>query len=199
MAATIDYYFFTVSPYAYMGHRRLGEIARRHNATIRVCPMDAAKVFPVSGGVPLAQRPKQRQEYRMVELKRWRAFLDLPMNLQPKFFPAPGNDAARLIVAAAEQSQQQAFDLAGRVLAAVWERELNIADAATLSTLVTEAGLDAQRLATRAASDEIAARYDALTQEAIERQVFGAPTFFIDGEMFWGQDRLDFVERKLAS
>jgi len=198
MDKTIDYYFFANSPWTYLGHRRFGAIARAAGATIRVRPMDAAKVFPISGGLPLAKRAPQRVAYRMVELVRWRAHLGVEFNLEPKFFPVATDMAARLIVAADESSPGAAFDLAGRVLAAVWKEERNIADEATLLDLAREAGLAAAPLLERSKSAEIGARYDAFTQEAIERKVFGAPTYFYRDEPFWGQDRLDFLERALA-
>lgn len=198
MTRVIDYFLFPNSPYAYLGHARLGEIAQRHGAVIRVKPMDAAKVFPVSGGLPLAKRAPQRLAYRLVELTRWRDHLGVPLNLQPKYFPVAGDAAARLIVAAAELGDAAAFNLAGRVLRAVWAEDRNIADDATRRALATEAGLDAEALMARAASDVIGHRYDAFTQEAIDRQVFGAPTYFYGDQWFWGQDRLDFLERALA-
>ncbi len=80
----------------------------------------------------------------------------------------------------------------------VWAEERDIADAATLAQCASTSGLDAATLATRANAPDIAARYDGLTQEAIDRQVFGAPTYVVAGELFWGQDRLDFVARTLA-
>lgn len=198
MSKIVNYYFFPNSPFAYMGHARLVAIARGHGATIRVRPMDAAKVFPVSGGLPLGQRAKQRVAYRMTELKRWRDFLGLPMSVEPKFFPVAGNPAALLIIAAEEVSPAAALNLAGRVLAAVWEHDRNIADETTLIALANEAGLDGTALLARSKAPEIQARYDTYTQEAIDRQVFGAPTYVYNDELFWGQDRLDFLDRALA-
>jgi len=193
----IDYYLFAISPYAYMGHARLIDVARRHGASIRLKPIDATRVFPVSGGLPLGQRAKQRVAYRMTELKRWRDFLGLPMNVEPKYFPVASDGAARLIIAAEELSTTAALDLAGRVLKAVWEQERNIADEATLVALANEAGLDGAALLARSKAPEIQSRYYAYTQEAIDRQIFGAPTYVYHDELFWGQDRLDFLDRAL--
>jgi len=198
MEKIVDYYLFANSPYTYMGHRRFGEIARAAGASIRVRPMDAAKVFPVSGGLPLAKRAPQRQAYRLVELERWREHLGVALNLQPKFFPCATDAASRLIISAGETSDAAAFDLAGRVLAAVWTEERNIADEETLLAIASEAGQPGAALLARSKTDAIQARYDAFTQEAIERQVFGAPTYFFRDEPFWGQDRLEFLQRALA-
>jgi len=199
MNRQIDYYVFVNSPYTHLGHRRLGEIARARDAAIRVRPMDAAKVFPVSGGLPLAQRAPQRRAYRLVELARWRDHLRVPMNIEPKFFPTATEAAARLIVAAEEVSSVAAFDLLGRVLAAVWLEQKNIADNETLMSLADAAALDGRALLARAQSEQVAQRYEQNTQQAIALQVFGAPTYIYRGELFWGQDRLDFLDRALAS
>ena len=88
--------------------------------------------------------------------------------------------------------------LSGAVFKAVWSEERNIADADVLAQLLSEQGLSADRQQ-QAASAEVAQRYAANTQQAIDNAVFGAPSYVVDGEMFWGQDRLDFVERKLAA
>ena len=194
----VDYYFTPVSPFTYMGHERFVAIARKHGASIAVKPVDLGKVFSVSGGLPLKQRAPQRQAYRMFELKRWREFLSMPLNLQPKFFPVPGDLASKWILAALERGTEDGLKLAGAVMRAVWVEERDVSDAATLSTIASEQGFDAGALAARAASADIGARYEALTQEAIERQVFGAPTFIYRDELFWGQDRLDFLDRALA-
>ena len=194
----VDYYFTPVSPFTYMGHERFVAIAKKHGASIAVKPVDLGKVFSVSGGLPLKQRAPQRQAYRMFELKRWREFLGMPLNLQPKFFPVPGDLASKWILAALERGTESGLKLAGAIMHAVWVEERDVSDAATLSAIAAEQGLNAGALAARAVSADIGTRYEALTQEAIERQVFGAPTFIYRDEPFWGQDRLDFLDRALA-
>jgi 2-hydroxychromene-2-carboxylate isomerase len=161
-------------------------------------PVDFGRIFAVSGGLPLAKRAAQRQAYRLVDLKRFSDWLGVPLNLQPKFFPVAGDDAARLIIAVREHDGgDAAMALSGRVMAAVWVEERDIASAATLAELLAEAGLDAVRL-DGLAQRAVQQRYADDTQRAIELGVFGAPSYVIDGEIFWGQDRLDFVERRLA-
>lgn len=197
MAKTVDYYVFLASPWAYLGSQRFADIARRHGAAVRIIPMAAAEVFPVSGGLPLAKRAPQRQAYRIVELKRWREFLGVPLNLQPSFFPMNEALAARLVIAAREAGQD-AVGLAHAMMRAVWAEDRNIADAEVLEQIVTETGLDPAKLFAAAESDAVQAEYARGTQQAIDANVFGAPSYVIDGEIFWGQDRLDFVDRALA-
>ena len=200
MGRTVDYYFAPQSPWAYLGHQRFADIARRAGARIRVMPIDlGGKVFPISGGLPLGQRAPQRQAYRLVELQRFSAHLGAPLNLKPQYFPVGGDDAARLIIAAdLHEGSDAAMALAGAVMAACWAQERNIADEKVLAQLLAEHGLPALVLE-KAHSQAVQERYDACTQAAIDAGVFGAPSYVIDGEIFWGQDRLDFVERVLAS
>jgi 2-hydroxychromene-2-carboxylate isomerase len=198
MPKTIDYFMTTISPWTYFGHDRFVAIAARHGAAIALKPMDLGKVFPVSGGLPLPKRAPQRQAYRLMELRRWRDYLGMPINFQPKFAAASSEPGIRWILAAAEQGTRAALDLAGAIMRARWAEERDIADEATLAEAAATLHLDAKALAARAAAPEIAARYEACTQEAIDRQVFGAPTYVYRDELFWGQDRLDFLDRALA-
>ena len=198
MSAAIDYYLTPISPYAYLGHARFAAIAAKHGATVAVKPVDFGQIFPISGGLPLPKRAPQRQAYRLVELKRWSGFLDLPMNLQPKHFPVPDIAAGRMIVAAGT-SGTDAMGLTGAILRAVWEEERDVSDPATLADIAGAQGFDAKALLAAVDAPETEARRQAFTEEAIAAQVFGAPTYVIGGELFWGQDRLDFVDRALAA
>lgn len=199
MPRTIDYFLAPQSPWTYLGHERFVRIAREAAAVVRVRPMDLGRIFPLSGGLPLARRAPQRQAYRLVELRRFSAHLGLPLTLHPRFFPVSGDPAARLIVAVDQQDgTEAALRITGAVLAAVWAQERDIASDEVLGQLLAECGLPAARLATSRAP-EVQQRYEAHTQAAIDAGVFGAPSYVIDGELFWGQDRLDFVQRKLSS
>ncbi len=199
MTVTVDYYFTPQSPWTFLGHARFAAMAKAANATVRVLPVDlGGKVFPVSGGLPLGQRAPQRQAYRLVEMKRFSERLGLPLNLKPKFFPVAGDDAARLIIAADQaDGSDAAMSLCAAVFRSVWVDELNIADAQVLAGLLAPLGVPASRLQ-EARSPDVQQTYEANTQRAIDAGVFGAPSYVIDGEIFWGQDRLDFVERRLA-
>ena len=198
MDKLIDYYMTPVSPYVYLGHERFVAIARKHRATIVVKPINLGVVFPVSGGLPLAKRAPQRQAYRLVELTRWSRYLGVPLNLNPAHFPVPADLASRFLLAALERSTDAALALALAMSRAVWTQERDISDAVTLQAISAECGGDAAALAARADAPDIAMRYAALTQEAIDRGIFGTPTYVYAGELFWGQDRLDFLDRALA-
>jgi 2-hydroxychromene-2-carboxylate isomerase len=199
MSLTVDYFLAPQSPWTYLGHQRFADIARAAGARVNVLPVDlGGKVFPVSGGLPLGQRAPQRQAYRFVELKRFAEHLALPLNLRPKYFPVSGDDAARLIIAVdLHEGSDAAMTLTGAVLRAVWAEERNIADAGELAAMLATCGLPARRL-DDARAPTVQARYEADTQRAIDIGVFGAPSYVIEGELFWGQDRLDFVQRRLS-
>ena len=199
MSITVDYFLAPQSPWTYLGHQRFADLTRAAAAHVNVLPIDlGGKVFPVSGGLPLGQRAPQRQAYRLVELQRFGEHLKLPLTLQPKYFPVPGDDAARLIIAVElHDGADAAMALTGAVLKAVWAQQRNIVDAQVLAALLGETGLALRRLED-AQLPAAAERYEANTQRAIQAGVFGSPSYVIDGEIFWGQDRLDFVQRRLA-
>ncbi len=198
MSLAIDYFLSPQSPWTYLGHERFAAIAARGGATINVLPVDLGRVFPVSGGLPLAKRAPQRQAYRLVELKRFSEHLGRPLNLHPRYFPVSGDDAAKLIIAVdVADGSAAAMKIAGAIMRGVWVEEKNIADPSVLQAMLEACGLTARRLED-SQSQSVHERYEQDSQRAIDGGVFGAPTFVIDGEMFWGQDRLDFVERRLA-
>lgn len=199
MRHTVDYFLAPHSPWMYLGHARFEALARETGAEVRVRPMDLAQIFPVSGGLPLPQRAPQRQAYRLVELRRFSEALGLPLNLQPAHFPVAGDPAALLITAvAAHDGTEAALRLTGAVARAVWAEERNIADPATLGELLQASGLSTDRLA-QSQDDATRAAYADNTRAAIEGNVFGAPSYVVDGELFWGQDRLDFVASRLRA
>ncbi|RYX90731.1 MAG: 2-hydroxychromene-2-carboxylate isomerase [Comamonadaceae bacterium] len=199
MSAAIDYYFTPQSPWTYLGHARFAAMARAAGATVNLLPADFGQVFAVSGGLPLGKRAPQRQAYRLLELGRFGEHLKMPINVQPRFFPVGGDPAARVIIAVQQHDGvDAAMTVSGAIFKAVWEQERDIASDAVLAELLAECGLDVARLE-QSRAPAVQAQYDANTKAAIDNAVFGAPTFVVDGEMFWGQDRLDFVERKLRA
>lgn len=200
MSHSVDYYFAPQSPWAYLGHQRFQNILQKSGASVRVMPIDlGGKVFPISGGLPLGQRAPQRQAYRLTELARFSKWLGAPLHLKPTFFPVSGDDAAKLIIAVdMAAGANAAMAITGAILSAVWSQQRNIADEKTLVELLKEQNLPATCLE-QAYSQAAQERYETYTQMAIDVGVFGAPSYVVNGEIFWGQDRLDFVERALAN
>lgn len=198
MTRSIDYYFTPQSPWTYLGHGRFQAIAKAAGATVRVRPVDLGAVYPVSGGLPLGKRAPQRQAYRLRELARFSEHLGLPLNPTPKFFPVAADDAAKLIIAVdLHDGTEAALGLSADIFAAVWVHERNIGDPKVLEAIAAERGLSSRRIE-QSQSQRVQELYEDYTQQAIDANIFGAPSYVIDGEIFWGQDRLDFVERTLA-
>ena len=195
---TIDYYLSLNSPWSYLGHRRLMDLGARHDVAVRIHPVDfVGTIFPVSGGLPVGKRAPQRQAYRLAELKRWRAHLGIELNLQPEHWPADEQLASRMVLAERDTGSA-AMALAGAVMGAVWAENRDIGDTDTLLAIASQCGLDGSALLEAAGRPEMAGVRDSECREAIERGVFGAPTYIFRDELFWGQDRLDFLERAVA-
>jgi 2-hydroxychromene-2-carboxylate isomerase len=197
MTKTVDYFFTPISPWTYMGFERFLGIAKRHRAQINFKPCNLGEIFPATGGLPLAKRAPARQAYRLQELERWRDYLGIPLTIKPKFFPANDALAARMIIAA----KREKLDCGALAMAfhkVTWTEERDIADPGVLKGAAGAHGFDGAALLTVAESDAVKNEYAANAKEAIERGVFGAPTYVYKDQIYWGQDRLDFVERALA-
>lgn len=197
MTEYVDYYLSLNSPWSYMGHRRFAELAERHGLAVRIHPVDfTGVIFPSTGGLPVGKRSPQRQAYRLVELGRWRKHLDIALNIRPRFWPADEALAAQMVLAARE-SGPVAVTLAGALMRAVWAEERNIADRDTVLAVAGECGLDGESLVAAANAAKLADLRASQSLDAIERGVFGAPTYIYDDQLFWGQDRPELLERAI--
>jgi 2-hydroxychromene-2-carboxylate isomerase len=196
---TIDYFMTLNSPWTYLGAARFAEIATRHGASVRIKPAKFGEVFARTGGLPLPKRAPERRAYRMMELKRWRAHLGVPINLEPKHFPSDETIGTRLVIAAALQGKD-ACKLALELGRSIWELEGDLGEEAVVAEAARRAGLDAAAIRKAGPPDEELDRiHNQNTAEALERGVFGAPSYVLpSGEFFWGQDRLEFLDRALA-
>jgi 2-hydroxychromene-2-carboxylate isomerase len=194
--ATIDYYFSLMSPFTYLAGMELEQIAGRHGARIHYKPMDITEVFPQTGGVPLPKRHWSRQEYRLQELRRLSAAKGLDINLKPAHFPVDVTFASLAVIAAA-RAGKPVGEFVHSLLRAVWCEERDISDRATVEAIAGQCGIDMADLESKLTESEETFR--ANTREAIERGVFGSPFYIVDDERFWGQDRLEWVERYLSA
>ena len=197
--SVVTYYMSVTSPWTYLGSARFAEMARKHGYTVDIKPARFGEVFAKTGGLPLPKRSPERRAYRLMDMKRWRDHLKIPVNLEPKHFPADDGPASRLVIAA-KLAGKDAHALASEIGKALWEKEQNITETAVLEGCARNAGLDAAAILKAAPPEaELAALHDTFTAEAIARGVFGAPSYVLEsGEIFWGQDRLDFLDRALA-
>jgi 2-hydroxychromene-2-carboxylate isomerase len=192
----VDYYFTTLSPWSFFGLPRLLEMTEKSGATINYKPCNLGAVFSETGGVAFGKRSPARLAYRMMEMKRWKERLGIEFNLEPAFFPFNDALANRVIIAAIEQGGDPAA-LCDAFHLAVWCDELNMAEESVIQQVASGAGYDGAQLLAAAKVEAIDAILTANSAEAIERSVFGAPTYILNGENFWGQDRLDFLDERL--
>ena len=196
--SVIEYFFALNSPWSYLGSARLAVIAARYGLPVAVRPTKLGAVFAETGGVPLAKRSAERQAYRLLELQRWSRYLDLPLIPEPNHFPVDETHAAHLVIAA-ESAGFDALRLATAIGGALWNRNQDISDWAVLDETALELGIDAEDLRRRFSVEELGEMHDANTRAALAKGVFGAPSYVLNGELFWGQDRLEFLDRKLEA
>jgi 2-hydroxychromene-2-carboxylate isomerase len=194
----IQYWFSTASPWTWLGSARFGELVRRVRAQVDVLPVDLSAVFAATGGTPFPQRSEARRTYRQLELARWSRRLGVPITLEPRHYPVDRGPSSRLLIAA-RNAGVDALALSHVVLRAIWAEDQDIADWSTLERLATGCGHDGSALVRAAAQPEVEQQYLDNTRRAVAAQVFGSPTFIVDGERFWGQDRLDFLAERIGA
>ncbi|WP_298497337.1 2-hydroxychromene-2-carboxylate isomerase [uncultured Maritimibacter sp.] len=196
--ATIDYYFSTISPYSYLAGPRFAQIAAAHGAEVRWKPFDIGGLFGRTGGMPLPERHPSRQAYRLRDLDRQAKMAGLPINVKPAFFPTNPAPSSYAVITAALDGGGDVGALVQGLLAACWAEEKNIAEDDVIRACLAAAGFDPE-IADRGLFSG-AEGYSRNTEEAVAAGVFGAPTWVVDGsELFWGQDRLETLDRFLAS
>ena len=198
MPRQVDYYFSFQSPWAYIGHRAFRDLVSAYDLKVNHKPVVLVDLFSETGGLPLMKRHPVRQRYRMVELQRWRDKRGLKFHLQPANWPFNARLADGVVIAAIEAGLDPERYLQ-RGFAGVWEDQLNLADPATIAKLADESGLPGQRLLERSGSEEISAAYEQNRQDALAADVFGSPVYVLDGEVFWGQDRIELLADALKS
>lgn len=194
----IQYWFSVASPWTWLGSARFIALARRSGAGVEVLPIDLGAVFAATGGKPFEARTPARRSYRQLELARWSRRLGAPLTLEPRFYPVDREPASRLLIAA-RRAGLDALGLSHAVLRAIWVEERDLADWPTLRAIADESGLAGDALVEAARDPAALECFRDDTRRAIDAQVFGAPTWVVDGERFWGQDRLEFLAERLGA
>lgn len=194
----IDFYFSFISLWSYIGSNVFRDLVRDLDIVVSYRPVDLLAAFSAGGGKPVRERPTFRQSYRLVEMERWKAIRNIPLVTWPKYYPADPSIGHRMLLAAVDNGQDVA-DFVHRSLKAVWADELNIEDPGTLADLADRSGLDGQALLARVNEPGLVAAERRMTEEAVGRQVFGAPFYFYRDEPFWGQDRLEMLRDAITS
>lgn len=198
MPRSIDYYFSLHSPWTYLGHATFLDIVGRHGCRIVYRPVPLRAVFDETGGLPLPKRHPVRQRYRLMDLQRWRERRNLPLVLQPKHFPFDPSLADRFLIAIVQAGGDPDRFMA-EIMAGVWARNDDMTRPEAVADVALATRFDAQALAAAAESEAVRQHYESTIAAAIEAGVFGAPSYVLDGEVFWGQDRLELLDSALAS
>jgi len=192
----IDYYFSTISPFAYLASDRLEEIAARHGATITYKPLDVIALFARTGGTAPADRHPARMEYRAQELVRLAKVLDMPFNLKPAHWPTNAAPSSYAIIAA-QKAGGDVGALARAILRACWVEEKDIAEDNVIRACLEATGFDPSLADSGLLLG--AETYPRNLEEAVEAGAFGSPFYITDdGARFFGQDRLAHLDLHLA-
>ena len=193
----IEYFYSLASPFAYLGSEKFQSIAKKYHAEIIEKPCDlVGGIFSKTGGIPVPQRSPQRQKYRLDELKRWSKFLNVKINIKPKFFPLKDPHLpSKFTIAANLLGTKIVFG--HELLKQLWSKEKDISDEKNIELTSNYFKIDFRELSTLAKSEQVLKIYTDNTEYAIGKNVFGAPTYIFNNELFWGQDRLEFLERAL--
>lgn len=195
--AVIDYYFTSASPFTYIGHRLICAVAEKHKAELRFKPVNLGSIWEVSGAVPPAKRAPVRQHLRMIELQRLAAFRGVKINVEPKFFPVDASVADRVAIALIEAGHDPRYFM-GKVFAGVWANEENIADEAVLASYLSQTGNDPVPALEDARQPWTAEIRDRNAREAVAAHAVGVPTYVLNGEPFFGQDRIELLDHALS-
>ena len=183
------------SPWTFLGHKKVNEISKINNCELDIMPVNYGEIFPVSGGLPVHKRPLQRQKYRLQELKRWSEFLKIKLNPEPKHFPSRSLLPSKVIISVKILNFENVNDIAYAIMEGLWIKELNIDDPKNLKKILTRFIKTADEVIDFSESKQVEKEMNKYTKEAIDLAVFGAPTYILDDQIYWGQDRLDFLER----
>ena len=193
----IEYFYGIPSPFAYLGLARLQSLAKKYNVEIVEKPCDlVGGIFIKTGGLPVPQRSPQRQRFRLDELKRCSEFLNIKINLKPKFFPPKDSHLpSKYTIAANLLGVKIVFGF--ELLKQVWSEERDISDEKNIENVSNLFNLNFKKLSDLAKSEQVSKIYQNNTEEAVAKHVFGSPTYIYNNELLFGQDRLDFLERAL--
>ena len=195
MKKTVIYFHSLSSPWAYLGWPRFDALIKKHDLDVVVRP---TRIVQPNGGIPLLSRPDARREYHEVELARWRKRLSMPLVLRPRYYPTDNQFSARMVIAA-DKLGWDALALSHGLLHALWSEEKDVRDPTVRVGVANSLGMDGARLLAMQDTPEMMTAWQASEEEARRHGVFGTPTYVYNGTLFWGQDRLEFLDEALSA
>lgn len=199
--ARVEFYFSFISLWSYIGSLAFQDLIRRHDVEVVYKPMDLYQIFAATGGKPPKERAPARQAYRLVEMARWQQIRGIPLVVEPRHYPAQPSVGHRMLLAALQAQAPEAaiHAFVHAALKSVWADEQDIEDHATLVRLADQSGLPGAQLLAQHQRQDLQSQEQALTAEALARNVFGAPFYFFEGQPYWGQDRLALLEAAIIA
>ena len=201
--APIVTYYSIRSSFAYLGARRIAALARRFHRKLVHRPIRLSLTMGPIGGQPFDERPPLRTAYSLRDMQRWAAFLGIPILDDPIHHDGPMELPSGAVIAAQHAVERGAAgdldELAALILEALWRDDRDIAEQAVIAELMERAGFQPTHLIPAALDPATQLELARNCREAIVRGVIGSPSYLVDGENYYGQDRLDFVERQLAA
>lgn len=194
MSKTLEFYFDFGSPTAYLAYKRLTQLQAAYDLEVIYKPMLLGGVFKAAGNASPVMVPSKGKYMMMHDLPRFQKRYGVTLNFNPNF---PINTLPLMRGAIAAQELNCFDQYATAVFDAIWLKAKNLGDPEIIAETLADAGLDVEALLAKAQDPSIKQALISATEEAVEREIFGAPTMFMDGEMYFGQDRLDFIEEAL--
>jgi 2-hydroxychromene-2-carboxylate isomerase len=190
----IKYYYSVASPFSYLAIDRFIDLVNKKNVEVEELPFDlVGQVFPNTGGVPVPKRHPSRLKYRLIEIERIGKKYGVEINVQPKFFPpSDPHLPARFTIAAIELGNKLTFGK--ECLKYLWSKEKDISDLKILEEICNNLQLSFSKIEELANSEKVKKIYSDNSNNAIKEDVFGAPTYIYNDELYWGQDRLEYLE-----
>ena len=194
----IDYYMYSASPFAYFGHNAIGEVAKKHGAQLNIKPVKLMDLWAVSEALPPAKRPPVRQRYRLIELQRCAEFNGLEVNPKPEFHPFDAVLVDSAIIAI-QKNGGDPFGFMNSVFAGVWVQNKNLADEDEIKKRLSDSGFDADQVVQDAKGEDVINILDQNSKDAIDADAIGVPAYVYQGETFWGQDRIEYLDKMISS
>jgi 2-hydroxychromene-2-carboxylate isomerase len=198
MPAPIDFYFDFSSPYSYLASEQIDALAARHGRTVNYKPVLLGGIFKTSGGVPLTESYGPKARYSLHDFERSARFIGVPYR-HPSKFPIGAVAASRAVLWLQQHRPDQATAFVHAVFRALFRDDRDVSDPAVVAEVAEAAGIDSKRLMEAVQEPAIKELLKTRVDEAVAFGMFGAPTIVVDGEVFWGNDRLPQIERWLAA
>lgn len=198
MSTPIKFYFVCISPWSYLAVDALVDVAKKHGRDIAPKPIDFPRAWSETGaGRPVHERPEVLQAYRLIELPRWAKWRGVPLTLKPKYFPTAFQLSSHVVIAA-RQAGQDALGVAHALMRGCWAEERDIGNPDEVISILDGLGLNGAALVQAADGEGVASELSANTDEALADGAWSIPSFLVDGELFFGQDRLEMIDWRLS-